>query len=216
MQTIFWARRDGWELRRGAAIKRSPAARTRVRGECGGEPEEAPSQHHCQSDQRGPKQPRQPKSEGEEERGRGGRRAEEGREERSGERGEEGAGGGRRGEGGRRRGEERAGEGEKRGGAERGRGGAGRDEPPAPNWSGSILLPHSQGFRFPPVRRVRGSEAEPRPLPPPCGPQTRSPTQTASLPAAPSPTRPFPGSAPSCRRAPSSARSKAASCWRRR
>lgn len=97
-----------------------------------------------------------------------------------------------------------------------GRGGAGRrGMRPAPRQSGLFLLPCGLGFRFPPGRGVRGSEADSRPLPPPaCGPQTR--TRTPSPPAAPGPARPSPGSAPSCRRAPSSARSKAASCWRSR
>lgn len=108
----------------GAAIRRSPDARTGVEGGTQGS-EEAPSQHCHQSGQRSPKQPWQPGSEG-----RRGSKEEEDRRKGRGRRGRRGGGRSRE-EGRREGGREEKGEGT---GQEEGRGGAGRrgDAPPRP------------------------------------------------------------------------------------
>lgn len=124
-------------------------------------------------------------------------------------RGQEGR---RRNEGGRGEGRSESRRGPGRGGAG---GGARRGMRPCAELA-SPLSPSAQpGFPLP--SRAQGVREPDRALsvqpPPPCGPQTRTPSRTPSPPAAPHPARVSRGCAPSCPRAPSSARSKAASCW---
>lgn len=195
--TVFWARRGGLRAPTECCGGNKVSGRQdRVRGEGGGL--EASASAGCRSaGSRGSRGRRG---------GGGGRRAEEGREEREGA----GVRGGRQA---RRREEPSKGGGV--GGAGEGADAGMRPAPCEP--SPASPSAQSGGFRFLPGagREERGRasasaaaaamwppDPEPDPDPEPAGRSQPS----AALPWAPC----------SCRRAPSSARSKAASCWRRR